>query len=244
MAGYVKIWTQLTDDPKFLGLSMNERSGLFQLIVAAKKQRDNGTIWVRAMSALAQDWACEVRTARKVLVKLQETGWCDYEKHPDNTVEVTLHNYKEFQEIDTKEMVRRNRTSPVKKQPLRPDQTKAKQTKLTSDKSDHKKVIEYFCKKHEECLGIKYEIQGAKDGAIVKKLTRYPLADIRARIDTLFNSPKKFYNNNRTLGILSACWNQLSQEGGGRGTVTEGDREYEPVGRITENRNNTENPKT
>ena len=128
MAGYVKIWTQLTDDPKFLGLSMNERSGLFQLIVATKKQRDNGTIWVRSMSALAQDWACEVRTARKVLVKLQEMGWCSFEKHPDNTLEVNLHNYKEFQEIDTKEMVRRNRISPVKLQPLRPDQSKAEQT--------------------------------------------------------------------------------------------------------------------
>lgn len=120
----MKIWTQLTDDPKFLALSMNERSGLLQLIVEAKKQRDNGCIFTRNMSALAQSWACEVRTACKVLVKLQEIGWCSFEKHPDNTVEVTLHNYKEFQEIDTKEMVRRNRISPVKLQPLRPDQTK------------------------------------------------------------------------------------------------------------------------
>ena len=124
MAGYVKIWTQLTDDPKFLALSMNERSGLLQLMVEAKKQRDNGCIFTRNMSALSQSWACEVRTAYKVLVKLQEMGWCSFEKHPDNTVEITLHNYKEFQEIDTKEMIRRNRISPVKLQPLRPDQTR------------------------------------------------------------------------------------------------------------------------
>ena len=146
MAGYVKIWTQLTDDPKFLCLSMNERGGLLQLMIQTKKQRDNGRIFTRNMSALAQDWACEMRTARKVLVKLQEIGWCSFEKHPDNTLEITLHNYREFQEIDTKEMVKRNRISPVKLQPLRPDQTKPNQTRAEHSINPHKDFLEFIKK--------------------------------------------------------------------------------------------------
>lgn len=224
-----------------------------QLLLECKDQDDNGYVVANSWRNLATIFRINKDTCLKLCEKWSRDNLISIEK-TNGGIDIHIHNYHKWQQAtvsDVRGYVENSgeKSPPPKNKKSLPDQTRAnqtkpKQTKPPSDKSDHKKVIEYFCKKHEECLGVKYEVQGAKDGAIVKKLTRHSLADIKARIDTLFNSPKKFYNNNRTLGILSACWNQLSQEGGGRGTVTEGDREYEPVGQVFENRDNPKNSQT
>ena len=84
--------------------------------------------------------------------------------------------------------------------------------------SAHRAVVRYFCEKYLFEIKQKYDFK-TKDGKLVKGLVAvHSLENIQIRIDTLFSSTKDFYKNNKTIGILVSCWNQLTQEGLGRQT--------------------------
>lgn len=129
MAGYVKMWTTITDNDKFLSLSFAERSGYLQLLIFAKKGRDDGTICFRNWAHLGSDWGCDRKTGGKVLRKLRDISLCTYTENESGVIQVTIPNYKQWQEIDVKGVREKSRKLHGKIPPLRPNQSKPKHTK-------------------------------------------------------------------------------------------------------------------
>jgi len=128
MAGYVKVWTTISDNDKFLSLSLIQRGAYLQLLISAKKGRDDGTIYYRDWTALGSDWGCDRKTSGKILGILQEKSLCTYTQNSDGVIQVEITNYKRWQEIDVKGVREKPRKSPGKIPPLRAKQSKAKHT--------------------------------------------------------------------------------------------------------------------
>jgi len=89
-------------------------------------------------------------------------------------------------------------------------------TKAVTTPSDHKQAVEFWCEQYQEVVGAPYKFAGAKDGKIISTLLKtYNLPQLKAIMLKLLTSDKAFYTKaggGRTLGVLSACANQLVQE--------------------------------
>ncbi len=130
MAGYVKMWTAIRSDRGFLALSCNARGAYMQLIVAAKEQRDDGTVCYRNVAAMGADWGCDRATSAKILRKIADNSLCTYTTNKQGVVTIKVANYKKWQELTVRELVEKSAKSPRKIPPLRPDQTRPDYTIL------------------------------------------------------------------------------------------------------------------
>ena len=128
MAGYVKMWTTLRNNVGFLALSCNARGAYMQLILAAKEQRDDGTVCYRNVAALGADWGCDRATSAKILRKLSDNSLCTYTQNGQGVLTIKVANYMKWQELTVREIVENSKKSPREITPLRPDQTKPDQT--------------------------------------------------------------------------------------------------------------------
>lgn len=222
MAGYVKIWTTLKDNKEFLSLSMSQRGMYTQLLLDIKKGRDNGTVGYRDWTGLGSSMGCDGRTASKTLTILQQKCLCTYHKDGDGVILVTIPNYKKWQDLTVKEVLGKlQKPSKIaaKMQPLRPDQTRLKQTRpdhlLSETSSDHKKAVEYWCSKYLDKFQVKYNFQAGKDGKLVKQLlSTYGFVFFCRLVDQIYVTNDEFIINKGkvTIGVLSACANKLAQE--------------------------------
>ena len=128
MAGYVKVWTTIKNNEGFLSLSLQAKGAYLLLLITAKEQRDDGTVFYRNYSAMGADWGCERTTAGKILGKLRENSLLTYTQNGDGVLAITIANYKKWQELDVKTLVANSRKNPREIPPLRPDQTIPYQT--------------------------------------------------------------------------------------------------------------------
>lgn len=80
--------------------------------------------------------------------------------------------------------------------------------------SDHKSIIEYFCQKHQDKIGIKYHFAAGKDGKLVKGLlATYGREELISLIDRFFQpTGDKFVDTaQKTIGVLNVVANKLAQ---------------------------------
>lgn len=220
MAGYLKLWTTLSDNENFLSLSGSQRGLYIQILLAIKKGRDDGTVGYSSWVDLGSATGIEGKTARKNLDILQENSLLTYTTNSNKVILIKVPNYKHWQGIDVHRVREKVRKKSGKIPPLRPDQTRPKQTRpdhLSSpDKSgDHKEAIEYWCSKYLDTFKIKYDFRSGKDGMAVKRLlATFGLEVLCQIIDRMFTSDDPFYRTGggRTLTVLSANANKLAQE--------------------------------
>ena len=105
-----------------------------QLILACKAQRDDGQIWYKNVANLSHNCALDARTVRKILTSFVTPCMVDakmlleYVENEDGTIVITLPNYMEWQQLDAKEVQKKQRKNVTKMCPTRPDQTKPDQT--------------------------------------------------------------------------------------------------------------------
>lgn len=125
MAGYLKMWTTIKSNPKFLSLRGNARSVFLQLMITAKEQRDDGTVAYRNVAALSQDCGYDARSCSKLVAELQQKRLLTYTQNSDGTVVVVFPNYKKWQELGVAELLQGRYKNAAKIPSLRPDQTKA-----------------------------------------------------------------------------------------------------------------------
>lgn len=80
--------------------------------------------------------------------------------------------------------------------------------------SEHKQVVNYFMKKYFDKYKQKYDFKGSKDGALIKRLLKlHGFKEVMWNINQLFISYDPFFKDKpRTVGMLSACWNNLTIE--------------------------------
>ena len=112
-----------------MSLSGTARGAYLQLIVAAKDQRDDGTVCYRSVAAAGSDWGLDRRTASKVLTILQQKCLLSYTENGSGVITIQLPNYKEWQEIDVDGVRQKRRKNVTKIPSLRPDQSKAEQSR-------------------------------------------------------------------------------------------------------------------
>lgn len=129
MAGYVKVWTTLLDNDKFVSLSMAQRGAYLQLLIAAKRGRDDGTVCYRNEAALGYDWGCDRKTCGKTLGILAEKSLCTYSQNGDGVILIEIPNYKQWQEIAVEEVREKSRKNPGKIPSTRAEQSRADQTR-------------------------------------------------------------------------------------------------------------------
>ncbi len=149
MAGYVKMWTAIRSDKGFLALSCNARGAYMQLIVAAKEQRDDGTVCYRNVAAMGSDWGCDRSTSAKILRKIAENSLCTYTVNEQGVLTIEVANYKKWQELTVREVVENSKKSPRKITPLRPDQTRAEHIRQNEKKVgelDAQELVDLFNK--------------------------------------------------------------------------------------------------
>lgn len=226
MAGYVKVWTLLRSNKEFLSLSGMARGVYLQLLVAAKDQRDDGTVCYRSVAALGSECGCDRRTASKVLTCLEQKCLINVTKmqgqtpNPSNSViEIYLPNYKLWQEITVDEMRKRGSKNVAKIPSLRPDQSRPKQSKAKQSRvkkipdTDHARLIDFWMKVYEKRFGDKYDFKGNKDGPIIKRmLTNYGIDKSCQIMETFLNTDDDFYRKaGWTLGVLSGQINKMIQ---------------------------------
>jgi hypothetical protein len=209
MAGYVKMWTTATDDRAFLSLTLGERGAWFQVIMDAKKQRDDGTVFYRNMTAIGLSWGCDGRTVNKIVAKLQQNCNWKFTEHPDKTIEINIRNYKWSQEITAKDMNDHYRKNGAKMRPTRQDKTKQNKTIPF-----HKETREYFCEKYKEKLGVPYKFNGSVDGERIRRLLQtYGFETSKRIIDQLFVTEDEWIRRAElSIGILELKANKLAQE--------------------------------
>ena len=210
MAGYVKMWTTATDDRAFLSLTISERGAWFQVIMDAKKQRDDGTVYYRNRSAMGQSWGCDGRTADKIVARLQQTCNWKFTEHPDKTIEINIRNYKWSQEITTKDMNDHYRKNGARMHPTRQDKTKQNKTIPF-----HKEMREYFCEKYKEKFGgVPYKFNGSVDGERIRRLLQtYGFETAKKIIDQFFVTEDEWMQSaEKSIGILELKANKLAQE--------------------------------
>ena len=189
-----------------------------QLILAAKEQRDDGSVCYRSVTTLGAGMGCDRKTAGKSLGKIAEKSLCTYTKNEDGVLTIILPNYKQWQEIKVEEVREKPRKNPRKIPPLRPDQTRPDQSRAVAspEKSgDHPELIQYWVEKYQDKFGVKYDFKDGKDGSAVKRLLKvFELETAKKLVDLIFVSDDPFYRTGGgvTLSILSANSNKLAQQ--------------------------------
>ncbi len=226
MASFVKIWTTILHNEKFLALSLHERGAYSQLIYMAKEQADDGLIRVRSRTELGSRWGCDGKTCGKILGKLQEISLVDIVENDRGVLTLKLPNYLKWQRLTPDQVVKKQRKSrgKVKEISPTPDQTRPKQSKadqtkaehlLSETSSDHKKAVEYWCSKYLDRFQVKYDFRAGKDGMAVKQLlATFKLEGFCGLVDQIFLSEDPFYRTGGglTLTVLKANANKLAQE--------------------------------
>lgn len=221
MAGYVKMWTWMRHNEVLVSGGLNEKGAFAWLLILCKDQRDDGWIFLRDFPHLASEFGCDVKTARKILGKFQESSLVKYTESDSKTrklLTIEIPNYIEWQELDVKSLVEKSRKNPRKIPPIRPDKTKPNKIRLdhsSETSSDHREAIKYFTETYQKEIGAKYDFKSGKDGKLIKDLLKtFNLEQLKALIDQLFKTKDQFIISQagRTIGILSACSNKLVQE--------------------------------
>lgn len=122
------MWTTLRNNEGFLALSCNARGAYMQLILAAKEQRDDGTVCYRNVAAMGADWGCDRSTSAKILRKLAENSLCTHTTNGQGVITIKVTNYRHWQDLTVVELVEKSKKNPREIPSLRPDQTKPEQT--------------------------------------------------------------------------------------------------------------------
>lgn len=219
MAGYVKVWTSLRSNDKYLSLPGLHRGAYHQLLLWCKDQRDDGVITASGWTQVGVELGVDRRTARHICDNLAAKLLLTYDKNAQGIISIRFANYKQWQEITVKEVLKKPRPSVQKCTPLRPDQTRPKQTRpdhlLSESNSDHRKAVEYWCSKYLDRFNVKYDFRGGKDGDAIKRLlATFGLEIFCQIVDQIFLSDDPFYRTGGglTLTVLKANANKLAQE--------------------------------
>lgn len=191
MAGYLKLWTTLRTNRTFLSLKLNARGLYIQLLLICKDQRDDGQVWYKNAAEMSQSCGCDPRTLVKLLQALSINAvemLIEYNINADGTVVVNIPNYIEWQQLDAKTVQQKSSRAPTKLQPLRPDQTKAKQTipsppeKTVADpvdnsKAEHSELVTWWCEAFKERSGVSYHFKSGKDGKSLRMIIKHCTAE-------------------------------------------------------------------
>jgi len=102
------------------------------------------------------------------------------------------------------------------KEILQEKHTTENEIENSSNKSDHSKLVAYWCRRYEDTYGHPYDFKDGKDGRLVKRLLNRFGFDVTVQlVDALFESDDEFYNaktgGGRTIGVLTANSNKLIQ---------------------------------
>lgn len=132
MAGnYVKIWTTILHDEKFLSLTGNQRGVYFQLIMECKCQSDSGHVYFRSYAQAGHTFGAEESTVRRVLGVLQAKSLIEMDRDKYGTIHIHLPKYLYWQRVKPQEVIDDKRQNPpksgkaqAKSLSTRPDQTR------------------------------------------------------------------------------------------------------------------------
>ena len=138
MAGYVKIWTAILSDEKFLSLSALERGVFLQLIVSCKSQGDDGYVRVRSVAGVGLMCGCDRSTSAKCLRKFAEISLCQIATTQYGGVEIYIPNYLKWQEVTVNDMVGNNRKNlrKINEKSTLLDQSRPEQTRADTENSE------------------------------------------------------------------------------------------------------------
>jgi uncharacterized phage protein (TIGR02220 family) len=139
MAGYVKVWTDITEDEKFLSLKLNERGVFLQFLVHAKKGRDDGRIFYRDWTAVGSEMGCDRKTARKVVGKISEISLAVYTESENGLIDIRIPNYIYWQEVDVLGVREKRRKNPAKIPPLK-EEKRIEYNNIISDLNEKAKT--------------------------------------------------------------------------------------------------------
>ena len=96
---YVKIWTDIEDDPWFLSLSCLERGLWLQMLVRAKAAGDTGEFSWKNPTHAGQCLGCDGKTLGKFHRKISENSRALIKTLDGGIIRVTLLNYDKWQRV-------------------------------------------------------------------------------------------------------------------------------------------------
>lgn len=99
MAGYAKVWTDIFNDPWFVGLSGLQRGVWLQLIVMAKHRGDSGTVCSRGVSTLSTELSLGRSTVSKILSLFTASSRINIKNNDNGSIEIKLLNYEHWQRV-------------------------------------------------------------------------------------------------------------------------------------------------
>ena len=132
MAGYPKIWTTIISEDWFVEMNYGRRGVYLQLLLLAKMHGDSGNFTYRTFTQLAEALGGERSTVGKILGDFSRLGLIsvksrgDFSRQNENceksnadfshfpgkqAVTVTVHKYREYQEIRTQDELKDKRKS-------------------------------------------------------------------------------------------------------------------------------------
>lgn len=206
MAGYVKIWTFIEDEPWFQELGCAGRNILFHLIIHAKKGADNGTVAYGSYHDLGSTVSVSRNTCVKVLSQLSQLGVIEYSKSATGKLTIFLPKYVKWQEMTVTEAIAHLRSQrsnlnpdipPTIPDQTRPEQSKPKQckppkkkvTEIDPKKEVHVRARKWFCDEFEKRTGAKYHFKGGKDGQSLKRMiAHHDELDLKGIFEMVFNT--------------------------------------------------------
>lgn len=123
MAGYVKLWTTLLSNEKFISLNGTTRNVYFHLLLLTKQQRDDGSVRCQSVASLSSICGTDRANALRALQNLHTIGLIQTTQRQqiDNKyLEILIPNYVEWQTLTAKEVYQKKR----QKLPNRQDQSR------------------------------------------------------------------------------------------------------------------------
>jgi len=146
---FVKVWTDMLNDPWFLSLTCNQRGVWLQLIILAKRNGDTGGFFVRNYSLLAQQVGCDRTNLAKILKYFHETDHIKISE-AEKCCLIEIPKYDYWQRLTEKEFQSQRGNTCVKAHKTKPNQTKPNQTKPNhsdtnqQDQIPYKEIIEHL----------------------------------------------------------------------------------------------------
>lgn len=147
MPGYVKIWTTILADEKFLSLTGNQRSIYLQLLLICKDQSDDAQVRFKSYSQAAHAFGADDSTTTRALLKLHSLSLIELDKGVHNVLIITLPNYEYYQGLTVKGMHaeknkrRKEKCQKKLKKDTRPEQTKPDQSKPNQEEYPFDEII-------------------------------------------------------------------------------------------------------
>jgi len=140
MAGYVKLWTTLLSNEKFISLNGTTRNVYFHLLLLTKQQRDDGTVRCQSVASLSSICGTDRANALRALRNLHTIGLIQTthrQQTGNNFLEILIPNYVEWQTLTAKEVYQKKRQKlPNRQDHSRQDKKRKDQPPIVPLKGD------------------------------------------------------------------------------------------------------------